>query len=55
MTEEYDLHLSRPVRDRVVLGQYDSFTAEDVEELDRIIREETGSVRRRQPKKKRNR
>ncbi len=55
MTEEYDLHLSRPVRDRVLLGQYDSFTAEDVEELDRIILEETGSVRRRRPKKKRNR
>lgn len=55
MAEEYDLHLSRPVRDRILQGNYEAFTAEDDEELARIIFEETGSGKRRQRKKKPNR
>lgn len=52
MSEEYDLHLSRATRDRVWKDQYEAFTAEDDEELDRIIQEETGLSRPRKRKKK---
>ena len=45
MSDEYDLHLSRPVRDSLWEGNDGSFVREDDEELAKIIAEEMATKR----------
>ena len=53
MSDEYDLHLDRCIRDRLWSNDLDDFDgSEDTDALDKVISEEMGRRRRRKPIRK---